>query len=139
MNLKSVDATLPEYPKVQAFIEHYCQLRHYFFCVKTCGKSDCKICKKPRLPVNVFKEMVITNTFADVYGTNTSEEHRPSLQKEPAKHKTLAFSASVQHARSRNIMIQCEECQMWCLLYPKVKLTTVERQLDTALSDFHRG
>ena len=76
-------------------------------------------------------------SFADVYGTKTNEEHRPSLQKKPAKQKTLPFSASVQHARNTNITIQCEECEMWRLLYSKFKLTTVERQhLDTALSDF---
>ena len=47
----------PEYPKVQAFIEHFCQLRHYPFCAKKGGKSDFKICKKLRLPVNVLEEI----------------------------------------------------------------------------------
>ena len=147
-NVKWVKAILPEYPKVQAFIENCSRLRHYSFCVKKCSKSDCKICKKPRLPGNVFEEINFLpdpvpndnghyKSFSDVYGTKTSEEHRPSIQKKPAKQKTLPFSASVQHARNTNIMIQCEECEKWCLLYSKVKLTTVEQhQLNTALSDF---
>ena len=64
-------------------------------------------------------------SFEDVYGTKTSEEHRPSLQKKPVNQKTLPFSASVQNARNTNIMIQCKECEMWRLVYSKVKLTTV--------------
>ena len=133
INLKSVDdsitadikwvkSVLPEYPKVQEFIDHCCQLRHYSFCIKKCGKNDCKICKKPRLPVNVFEEVMFLpdpipqddghyKSFEDVYGTKTTEEHRPSHQKKPVKQKSLPFSASVQHARNTNRMIQCEDAR----------------------------
>jgi hypothetical protein len=48
--------------------------------------------------------------FQDVYGTVTSEKCRPSLQKRPARAKTLPYVASIQHARNTNIMMQCEEC-----------------------------
>jgi hypothetical protein len=35
------------------------------------------------------------------------------------------------------MMIQCEECEMWRLVYSKCKLTAVERlQLDNAHSDY---
>ena len=58
-DVKWVKAILSDYLKVQAFIEHCCQLRHYSFCVKKCGKTDCKICKKPRLPATVFQEIKV--------------------------------------------------------------------------------
>ena len=50
--------------------------------------------------------------FSEVYGTTTSEEHRPSLS---AKHpkKTVPIPTSVQHAKNTNIMVMCEECDMW--------------------------
>ena len=45
-DVKWVKAVLPEYPKIKAFIEHCCQLRHYSFCIKP-----------PRLPSDVFEEI----------------------------------------------------------------------------------
>ena len=39
------------------------------------------------------------------------------------KHKkTLQFSASVQHMNNVNMMVLCDECDMWRLLYCKTKL-----------------
>ena len=147
-DVKWVKAVLPEYPKIKAFIEHCCQLRHYSFCIKKCGETDCRICKPPRLPSDVFQEIRFLpdpvpnddghyKPFEIVYGKTTSEKHRPTLQKRPARLKTLPFVASVQHARNTNMMIQCEECEMWRLVYSKCKLTAVERlQLDNPLSDY---
>ena len=68
LSLKSVDASvtpeekwvkalLPQHPKIKEFIEHCCQLRHYSFCIKKCGKIDCAICKPLRLPSNVFQQV----------------------------------------------------------------------------------
>ena len=145
-DVKWVKAVLPEYPKIKAFIEHCCQLRHYSFCIKKCGKSDCRICKPPRLPSDVLEDVKFLpdpepnddghyKPFDTVYGKTTSEKHRPTLQKRPGRLKTLPFVASVQHARNTNMMIQCEECEMWRLVYSKCKLTAAERlQLDNALS-----
>ena len=75
--------------------------------------------------------------FETVYGTMTEEEHRPSLRKPTARSKTLPFVASVQHAKNTNMMIQCEECELWRLVYSKYKLTVPERsQLNDALADY---
>ena len=72
-----------------------------------------------------------------VYNTVTSEEHRPSLQNHPVRQKTLPFVASVQHAKNTNLMVQCEECEMWCLVYSKYKLTKAElTELSTAINDY---
>ena len=33
----------------------------------------------------------------------------------------------LQYVKNANLMLQCEECEMWCLLYAKSKLTVDER------------
>ena len=68
----------------------------------------------------------------------TDEEHRPSLLKPTARKKTLTFVVSVQHAKKNtNTMIQCENCQLWHLVYSKYKLTAPElSQLTFALTDY---
>jgi len=88
--------------------------------------STCSICK----PVRMLKESIIKlhylpdsvpaeknnfKRYKDVYGTVTSEEFRPSLQKR-SKCKTLPFSASIQHVKTVNMMLQCDECGLWRLL-----------------------
>ncbi|CAB4024059.1 Hypothetical predicted protein [Paramuricea clavata] len=107
-----------------------------------------EIFKPTSLPSDVFEEIKfhhdpVTNDgghykpFEVVYGKTTSEKHRSTLQKRPARIKTLPFVSSVQNPRNTNMMIQCEECEMWRLVYSMCKLTAVERlQLDNALSDY---
>ena len=48
---------------------------------------------------------------------------------------TLPFYPSVQHVTNCGLMLMCDECAMWCLVYSKRKLNTKERQqLDSASS-----
>ena len=58
-----------------------------------------------------------------IYGTNTTEVHRPSSSKRSKKQKTLPFVASIQHIKNVNLMVQCEECGMWRIVYSKKKLS----------------
>ena len=141
-------ASLDDHQKLKAFYNHCCQLRHYSFCIKKCGKLDCDICKPPRLPSEVFEKLAFLpdpvpqgdghyKPFDTIYNTVTSEEHRPSLQNHPVRQKTLPFVASVQHAKNTNLMVQCEECEMWRLVYSKYKLTKAElTELSTAMNDY---
>ena len=141
-------ASLDDHQKLNAFYNHCCQLRHYSFCIKKCGKLDCDICKPPRLPSEVFEKLAFLpdpvpqgdghyKPFDTIYNTVTSEEHRPSLQNHPVRQKTLPFVASVQHAKNTNLMVQCEECEMWRLVYSKYKLTKAElTELSTAMNDY---
>ena len=132
-------STLESHPKIQEFITHCCQLRHYSFCVKKCGDSSCGICLPPRLPPTVFAHVHFLpdpvpmadghyKPFCEIYGTVTSESHRPSLAKKSPKGKTLPFVASVQHVRNVNIMVLCEECSMWRLVYSPYKLSASEKE-----------
>lgn len=42
---------------LKAFLEHCCQIRHYSFSIKKCGKQDCNICCTPRLPLDTFSTL----------------------------------------------------------------------------------
>ncbi len=108
-----------------AFMDHCCQLRHYSFSIKKCGAIDCTVCQPPRLPSATFCKLHFIpdpvpqadghyKCFEDVYGTTTTED-----------------------VRNVNLMVQCEECEMWRLLYSPHKLTSTARQeLSALLEDF---
>ena len=130
---KWVKSNLDKHPKLKAFMDHCCHKRHYCFSIKKCGQPSCEICKPPHLPLDVFDELKHLpdptpgndghyKSFQEVYGTVTSEDSRPSLQKCSVRAKSLPFVASVQHARNTNIMVQCEECEMWRIVYSKFQV-----------------
>ena len=61
------------------------------FSINKCGKLDCSICLPLRLPSEIFGTLSFLpdpvpdddhhyKKFDDLYGTSTSEEHRPSLK-----------------------------------------------------------
>ena len=73
--------------------------------------------------------------FADVYGTPTTEEGRPSLMQRK-KAKTLTYSPGEQHARNVGVVVQCDECDKWRLLFSKRKLSVKERaQLEEVIAE----
>ena len=47
--------------------------------------------------------------FADVYDTGATEEGHPSL----------TYYLSEQHAQNAGVVVQCDECDKWCLLFLK--------------------
>ena len=116
---------------LQAYLKHCCRERHYFFDIKKCGDSSCDMCKPPRLPEEEFMKLkhlpdpVIAadghyKKFNEVFGTSTTEEERPSLQK--ISKKRLPFYPSVQHVNNVKTMLMCDECGMWRLVYAKKNL-----------------
>ena len=51
--------------------------------------------------------------FSDVFGSDASEEFRPSQKKvTKTKARALPFYASVQHVKNSQLMVQCEECNL---------------------------
>ena len=51
-----------------------------------------------------------------------------SLTRKTKSHsKSIGFYASQQHVKNVDMVIQCEECEMWRLLYCQHKLTIQER------------
>ena len=68
-----------------------------------------------RQPYTVLKDDGHYEAFYDIHGTNTSEKYRPSLN--PQRGKSLPFYASVQHVKNSGLMLLCDECGMWRLIY----------------------
>lgn len=138
---KHLKASLTSHPLLKDFLSHCCQLRHYSFSIKKCEDSSCDICKPPRLPREIFAQVHHLpdpipasdghyKSFEEVFGTTTTETYHPSLSKRSGKTKTLPFVASVQHVRNVSLMVQCEECEMWCLLYAPRPRQELESLLD---------
>ena len=64
-------------------------------------------------------------------------QNRPSLQVRPAKDRfKIGFSPSVQHATNTGLVVQCEECNKWRLIFSKKKIPeTRKASVQEALSD----
>ena len=119
-------------------MKHCCHQRHYFFEIKKCGDEDCNICLPPRLPFDKFLQLDHLpdpmpgqdghyNKFSEVFQTITVENHRPSLQN--ITKKCLPFYPSVQHVKNCNMMLLCDECGMWHLIYTTRKFILKEKTI----------
>ena len=139
-------AALKDLPALSCFLDHCCHSRRYAFSIKKCGETSCTLCRPVRLDKEIFSQIhhlpdpVVGadghySPFKEVLGTKTVE-NCPSFQIRKGKRKTLPFSASIQHVKNVDIMVQCEECLMWRLLYSKQKLSKSERSsLQTTLEN----
>jgi len=65
-------------------------------------------------------------TFEELYGTETTEEFRPSAQKLTKESQGMGFSPSAQYAKNVGTVVQCGECEKWRVLYSKIKLNNEE-------------
>ena len=132
--------------ELEAFLDHCCVARHYSFLIKKCGEDDCSMYKPVRMPKDVFQTLqhlpdpMMGNDnhyfpFEESYKMKTSEKDCPSLSN-AKKAKALPFVPSSRHVQNVNVMVQCEQCDLWRLLYSKRKLTLQERQqLQTLFED----
>ena len=50
------------------------------------------------------------------------------LYKNAPKGNSLPFVASVQHANNTGLLVQCEECKMWRLVYAPRKLSSTDKR-----------
>ena len=103
------------------FMDHCCQHRHYFFDILKCGLPNCSICKAPRLQFHTLHHLpnpIISDDhykpFNKVFGTQTTEKDRPSAQKSIDGGRRFTLKHVKKNA---NIMLMCEECCLWRLLY----------------------
>ena len=99
-------------PHLVNFLYHCCRQRHYFFEIKKCGESSCTICKPVRLPDDIFRGFMHLpdptpcsdghyKPFTEIFGKETSENHRPSLQKKPKKRRLFHFMVYYNMLRMR--------------------------------------
>ena len=115
--------TLPDHPKMKAFLDHCTRQRTYFFSIKKCGKANCTTCLLPRLPSDVFDRLHHlpdptpdpTNenhykSFRNSYGTETTEALMPPCNITASKGHGIPFNLLVQHAKNTDLKITCTEC-----------------------------
>ena len=108
--------------------------------------ETCSICSLSRLPPEVYQSLhylpdpVLSDSeeghyksFDEVYGEETTEKDRPSAKK--AK-EVGSRRFTVKNVKNANLMLQCEECELWRLVYSEIKLTQGQRSsLQEALAD----
>ncbi len=51
------------------------------------------------------------------------------------REKSVPFPVTIQHARNTNMVVQCEECGMWRIIYSKYKLTETELEIIKSILD----
>ena len=127
---------LPLHKQLSQFISHCCQSSTYTFDILKCGQV-CDICKPVRLPFDIFSKLRHIphptmgedshyKPFSDVYGTITSDMCPSNSQK--AKSNSLPFYGTLQHVKNSQLVIQCNECGMWRLIFSKYKLKSQDRE-----------
>ena len=141
-------STLQTKPALKEFLAHCCVQRKYMFQVKKCGSLTCSMCKPPQLPAEVFNRLKYMpdpvpgeeghyKPFTEVYGTSTTEQYVPSMMRKTQRKKTLPFASNLRHVRDVDMMLQCDECDSWRLLYSQNRLSSQERKdLEEAVADY---
>ena len=71
-------------------------------------------------------------SFSEVYVTATIKKDLPSK----TATKTTSCQFTLKHVKNTNLMLQCDECDLWRLVYSDVKLTPAQRSLlENAFAD----
>ena len=123
VSLAKNKAQLAKLPKFQEFVEHCCVSQHYFFLIKKCGSRECVICGPPTLADEKFNLLHTFpcpepagehyKSFDDVWGKDTSPEHRPSAKRAAANTMSMrTFPASAISTRKEKVRLSvlCTEC-----------------------------
>ena len=74
-------------------------------------------------------------SFEDVYGTETTEEHRPSLKEKASLGHQIPISPSAQTAKTVQKTLKCTECDKPRVLYSASKLLVSELTVLNKLFD----
>ena len=72
-------------------------------------------------------------SFDEVFGETTSEKDRPSAIK---KTEAGSHCFTPKNVKNADMTLQCEECELWRLVYSETKLTKQQnKSLEEALAD----
>ena len=93
-------------PDFQKFLKTHCIQRSYMFSVKKCNQADCKACRPPTLPTEIFSSLhhlpdPVPNdehykSFAEVHRTQTTEKDLPSLKEKESKDPSTQVSSRLR-------------------------------------------
>ena len=65
--------------------------------------------------------------FETLYGSQTNESFCPSLAEAEQKSHGMPFPPSAQYAQNTGLVLQCDECGKWRVMYSKKKIKKVQR------------
>ena len=161
--LESIDSTLErsdtkksqlkDKAGLQSFLQHCCISRNYFFTISKCGDQTCTICGPSTLPPDLLRELhhfldpvLATDKehykpFADVWGTATTEEDRPSLSNrgtsENASTKSNPETTTPLVKEKVRSCVHCVGCDKpRCIFSHRALSTDQADSLKAALQDF---
>ena len=80
-------------------------------------------------PDPVLKDDGYYKPFDDVHGIVMTEECTPFLQKKWSKTENTTILCECTACKNSGMMLLCEECGMWRLIYATRKLQASEKQL----------
>ena len=122
--------------RIKEFMPHCCRERHYFFRIRnrvtvpSVFQYDCPVMnfRKSSHSLIQYLMMAITSLLM-MY---MAQKHLKSTDlhcKNVKKEKLLLFYASVHHVRNSGMMLMCDECGMWRLVYTTRKISASEKRL----------
>ncbi|CAB5190107.1 unnamed protein product [Rhizophagus irregularis] len=129
---ETTQAQIRRHPALVEFIKTHCR-------IKKCNNPACLYCKPIRLPLNEFHNLSFLldpipsqdntdhyATFQNVYGTETTEEYRPTYMQSQANAEPIPKSILVV-AKIRGY-INCKDCGKRCCVYSDKSLTCKEQE-----------
>ncbi|GES77742.1 hypothetical protein GLOIN_2v1780244 [Rhizophagus clarus] len=126
---ETTQAQIRRHPALVEFIKTHCRVRAYSFQIKKCNNPACLYCKQIRLPLNEFHNLNNTDhyaTFQNVYGTETTEEYRPTYMQSQANAEPIPKSILIV-AKIRGY-INCKDCGKRRCVYSDKSLTCKEQE-----------
>ena len=136
---KLVKKELKKAENWQSFVAKHCKCSHYSFQVKKCTSVDCLYCQcNPTQTPDFSQIYFLPNpeptpdklhylSFDQLYGKETTDSHRPSLQLDSVEKETdKEHHALLVAARVRDVL-PCCECSKPRCVYAATKLSYMEQ------------
>uniref|UniRef100_U9UYI2 Uncharacterized protein n=1 Tax=Rhizophagus irregularis (strain DAOM 181602 / DAOM 197198 / MUCL 43194) TaxID=747089 RepID=U9UYI2_RHIID len=136
---ETTQAQIRHHSALIKFMDAHCRTRAYSFQVKKCNNITCSYCKPIRLPSSEFNNLNFLpdpipsrdNTdhympFERVYGTETTEEYRPTYMQTQANAEPI--SKSILIGGKIRFYINCEDCRKRRCVYSDKSLNNEEQE-----------
>ena len=123
---KILKSSLPSWDNLVEFMKTHCKATCYSFQVKKCSLEECFYCtviQPPRLSPEIFSKLCFLpdpmldaskehfRSFSEVYGKETSEKDRPSLNTDKLSSETDVINKSLLVGQKIRGVIHCTICK----------------------------
>ncbi|POG58110.1 hypothetical protein GLOIN_2v1848933 [Rhizophagus irregularis DAOM 181602=DAOM 197198] len=136
---ETTQAQIRHHSALIKFMDAHCRTRAYSFQIKKCNNITCSYCKPIHLPSSVFNNLNFLpdpipsrdNTdhympFQNVYGTETTEEYRPTYMQSQANAEPIPKSILIG-GKIRGY-IDCEDCRKRRCVYSDRSMSREEQE-----------